>query len=817
MSVVEVSSGSSSSTATPNRTLQGPTKAGHAIFVSITSYLGAGSTLTHNSVQDDQGGGTSDYTKLQDQVTTGASDNYRHTVWIRENLTGASGTTTVTVNCSASGSHNMCVLHLDRVPASGVVDTSTATTGSSTAPSVTLSTTGTAKCLIVSSLTHNNGSPSITPNATNLPIGYLLNQDNSATEAHAVYGRRVAATGAYTTNWTLGASSTWSVIAVAIKQEGGPNEVGYEGHNTPSFSALNGVALTPSIPIGLLQDDILVLYGARKDNTAGTTPTSSGATWAAITGLAGNSGSLLRFEAYWCRVPSGGVASVSFTFGSSTIVRGARVVAFSGCPTSGNPWDTGTGAPTLSLNTTADTTIEFTDVTTTVSGALALAIYAYGDDPTTATVMTNYGQPSVAHQASASGTDVAFGYEFRQLAAGAAAGVGTVTISGGTFSNSPSVGALLALVPAVSGSTGAAVARAIATLAISSAAARTGITTGKAEARLTSTALSARAGAATGRAEARVTSIGASARSAAAVERATGWLTSVAGQVFARSGAALFHAEGRLTVAALKAGLTSANPRGIGRLTVSASKSSIGAATERGEGRLGGSGTTARAAQALLRAVARLQSASAQVPATTGAVTLRAVARILAGAGIKGSIGSGADRAEGRLTSANVTARVAVAALRASARAIATSGAVPPALAQAVVFRASGRILAAGARASAASATVWANGRTAAVGAKLGAGTATLRGAAVGATVARRGGVGAGSYRAAGVLVALYVSARQGIGTLRARAFGTSPRGVVPTVQGGRATVLSGAGHAGVLTGAGRGRVLVGAGKAKVI
>lgn len=220
----------------------------------------------------------------------------------------------------------------------------------------------------------------------------------------------------------------------------------YVAAGTSSFTATNATALTPGLPSGWQADDIHILVAHRSDNTAGTTP----AGWTQIAALTGNNTAAQRVEVYWRRAVGGDTAP-SFTFGSSTVVRGAQIIGIRGCKTSGDPFDTSTGAPTRSSNA-ASATVTFTDLTTTSNNTFVLALGAYEDDPTTVTTMTNYTQPGSAVQGSALGNDMMLFHEYRTLVSAGAAGAGTVTISGGTFANSPNVGIVIAFLPAAGNS-----------------------------------------------------------------------------------------------------------------------------------------------------------------------------------------------------------------------------------------------------------------------------------------------------------------------------------------------------------------------------
>lgn len=209
---------------------------------------------------------------------------------------------------------------------------------------------------------------------------------------------------------------------------------------TAAFTATNAATIAPGLPAGFAADDIHILLAHRSDNTAMTSLSG----WTQIAALSGNNTSAQRVEVWWRRAVGGDTAP-TVTFGSGTVVRGARIIGIRGCRTSTDPFDTGAGAPTRSDNSTADLTVEFTDLTTQGANRFLLALGAFEDDPTTVTTMTNWTQPGGAVSASSLGNDMMLFYEHRSLTSAGSSGTAQVTVSGGTIGNSPSVGIVIAL------------------------------------------------------------------------------------------------------------------------------------------------------------------------------------------------------------------------------------------------------------------------------------------------------------------------------------------------------------------------------------
>lgn len=207
----------------------------------------------------------------------------------------------------------------------------------------------------------------------------------------------------------------------------------------PAFTATNGATIAPGLPAGFAADDIHVMIAARSDNTAMT----SLANWTNIAGLTSNNTAAQRVEIWWRRAV-GGDAAPTVTFGSGTVVRGAVIIGIRGCVTSGSPFDTNSS---LSPNA-ASATVTFTDVSSTVVNTRALALLAYEDDPTTLSNMGSFTQPTGAVSTSSLGNDMMLGIESRSVASIGSVGASTLTVSGGTFANSPNVGIILVLKPA---------------------------------------------------------------------------------------------------------------------------------------------------------------------------------------------------------------------------------------------------------------------------------------------------------------------------------------------------------------------------------
>lgn len=252
----------------------------------------------------------------------------------------------------------------------------------------------------------------------------------------------------------LAGSVTWSAELTSDSAYPGGLAVGdiwapgLVGHSaTPAFTASSGASLAPTLPPNWAENDIHVLVCHHSGNGPFTTPSG----WTIVTGLDDNNTVDQRVTIFGRRAVAGDTApSVVLTTNTVTTVRGATIYGVRGCPTNGTVLDV-IDVVARNLNAAA-ATISFPTVTTLQAHDLVLAIGAYEDDPTTRSLPAGWKAPTGAVQGSTLGNDMAFSYFWRVFATGAT-GTFSTTVSGGTFTNSVSVGAIIALkgiaVPAV--------------------------------------------------------------------------------------------------------------------------------------------------------------------------------------------------------------------------------------------------------------------------------------------------------------------------------------------------------------------------------
>lgn len=410
--------------------------AGSAILVAWASWHTSSTTYTHSSVSDNQGGTYTQIGTTQTFNSNTGSAVCRLSLWKRDNISAPSGTFTVTGTASTACDSRFAIVEYVGVATSTLDQTNQTANTTGTALSTTLTTTTNAQDMIVGAASVGTGAAAATlvPDPTNLPWLVRENLDDSASQSLQVVERWVGATGAYTGSWTTASGSSAAIVA-AIKGDtwAGPYPV---GAGTAVYTATNGATLTPTLPTGWAADDIHILIAHRSDNTAMT----SLANWTQISAANNTTGQ--RVEV-WARRAVGGDGNPTITFGTSTVVRGARIIGIRGV-------DTGLTLSSIQLsrsNNAASATVTFATLTPTPANTLILALYAYEDDPTQATPLS-LGN-GLAISTSALGNDMALGWgAVGWPSASSATGAQTSTVSGGTFANSPNVGILIALPPA---------------------------------------------------------------------------------------------------------------------------------------------------------------------------------------------------------------------------------------------------------------------------------------------------------------------------------------------------------------------------------
>ena len=168
----------------------------------------------------------------------------------------------------------------------------------------------------------------------------------------------------------------------------------------PSFVAAGTVAggtaaITPALPTGIVQDDILVTIAECEGVTAPgafTLPTG----WAHVTGSPVQEGTNTRLWVIWRRYVAGDTAPSLGDAGDHGI---GRMIAIRGCPLSGNPWHVVASA----TSATSSTTVSSPGVATTKADCLMVEIISTGADVTPAgtaqiTSLTNAALTSITER-----------------------------------------------------------------------------------------------------------------------------------------------------------------------------------------------------------------------------------------------------------------------------------------------------------------------------------------------------------------------------------------------------------------------------------
>lgn len=127
------------------------------------------------------------------------------------------------------------------------------------------------------------------------------------------------------------------------------------------------------LPAGWATNDILLLAIETNEGESITTPSG----WAEVTGSPVEAtGTGTRLTVLWRRAQASDGANVTTNDPGDHIY--GVILAFRGCPTTGDPWD----VTSTSTETTSDTSVSITGATTTVADCLVVAMCARGLDNT---------------------------------------------------------------------------------------------------------------------------------------------------------------------------------------------------------------------------------------------------------------------------------------------------------------------------------------------------------------------------------------------------------------------------------------------------
>jgi hypothetical protein len=437
MSIILRAAASSSFAApgtTRGLTVPAGTLVGDVLFVVLAA---DDNGTTNPTITPPVGEGYTAYTPVEN---TGPTPDLTHFAWWKRAETGDAGSvhTWDVANCAWLGGFMLVV---GGVPATGDVNdvAFTSQTGgpnlSITAPDITPNTTPHLEMMVA------NGSDS----TASTPAPGLIEAIDVSGLSLGVRRRVMLGTPGTRTATQTGtaASNYWIGAHYLLREEpGGEAPPVIVGSGTAAFTATNNATLAPGLPTGWLPDDLHVLLASRSDNNVMTAPSG----WTQLTGVAGNATVGFRTEVWVRRAQSGDTAPV-ITFGTGTIIRGARIIGIRGVPTSGTI-DTVIEVASRSANV-ASANITFPSVTTISTNTMILALAGYEDDPTAATTLTSFVSESDAVVSSALGNGMMLLYQWTTIgSSGTVTGIVTSTVSGGTFAASPNVGIFLVIKPA---------------------------------------------------------------------------------------------------------------------------------------------------------------------------------------------------------------------------------------------------------------------------------------------------------------------------------------------------------------------------------
>lgn len=188
----------------------------------------------------------------------------------------------------------------------------------------------------------------------------------------------------------------------------------------------NAAAITPALPASLQNDDILLGIGetAAQDFPAGTPYPPTG--WAHVTLSPVTNDSSTRLFVIWKRVVGGEAAA---SWGDSGDHNIGQIIAYRGCKTSGNPWNTTASG----FDSTLDNSAQWPTSTTTADNCLILFIGGWSDDFATGALSGGTGLGAFTERidfVSAAGNDGAIFLAEATKAAAGSVGQPSATLTG---------------------------------------------------------------------------------------------------------------------------------------------------------------------------------------------------------------------------------------------------------------------------------------------------------------------------------------------------------------------------------------------------
>jgi hypothetical protein len=193
-----------------------------------------------------------------------------------------------------------------------------------------------------------------------------------------------------------------------------------------AVSSAAGASISPAMPAGVLQNDILLLF--IESSIANGAVTGGTETWVQVADSpqsVGSGTSLARISVYWARASQD--TPTSPTVAAPTNHQQGCIGAFIGCETSGDPWNVTSGGTEAG----PDTSISVTGDTTTVDDCLVVITCATSLPDTDTTVefgaMTNADLASLTERSDSTNNDGNGGGLFVGTGTKASAGSYTAT------------------------------------------------------------------------------------------------------------------------------------------------------------------------------------------------------------------------------------------------------------------------------------------------------------------------------------------------------------------------------------------------------
>lgn len=201
-------------------------------------------------------------------------------------------------------------------------------------------------------------------------------------------------------------------LAVLLAASSASAAVSYVGAGTACAITANSPACVPGLPAGIAAGDVLILVAHSRATTTALAASASPGTWATVATQTTNATGG-RFAVWWLRYTTG--ATGPTVSGSATESRIARVYAFRGVISSGNPWQVvGTQTQQAAATTWSDgalTTTEANGMAVYVGGSMAASTWSTptGSVDTVVTAANTQGTDNstfLAYDATPTGTTV---------------------------------------------------------------------------------------------------------------------------------------------------------------------------------------------------------------------------------------------------------------------------------------------------------------------------------------------------------------------------------------------------------------------------